>query len=53
MKTCKENKHILLRYPIIVFTDHKIMRFALAFTYGDQFQYLPGMKKVVAMPCLD
>jgi hypothetical protein len=63
IETCKEYKNILLRYPIIVFTDHKNNTFnglkaldrvlllcwlLLLEEYGVTFEYLPGKKNVVA-----
>jgi hypothetical protein len=61
IETCKEYKNILLRYPIIVFTDHKnntfnglkasdrVLRWLLLLEeYGVTFEYLPEKKNVVA-----
>jgi hypothetical protein len=57
---CKEYKNILLGYPIIVFTEHKIKTFIglkafssdrflrrllLLEEYGVAFEYLPGKKQ--------
>jgi hypothetical protein len=64
IETCKECKNILLGYPIIVFTDHKINTFnglkasdrvlhtcclLLLEEYGVSFEYLPGKKNVAVV----
>jgi hypothetical protein len=64
IETCKRCKNILLGYPIIVFTDHKINIFnglkasdrvlhtcwlLLLEEYGVSFEYLPGKKNVAVV----
>jgi hypothetical protein len=68
IETCKEDKNILLGYPIKVFTDDKNNTFnvlkasdrvlcclLLMEEYGVTFEYLPGKKNAVAdaLSCIE